>query len=166
VAIHSGYLAYRAVEEEKELVQLARKATFLTEKVKEASQAGQEYAMTFKKVLDSIPLGAIAVGRDGTILLVNASAGKILGQNVRTLTNLSILKPSILKEVGDRMAHALEERDEIKREYLDVVWDGKPKRFRLDSTFGKGAFGEVWGMLFMIQEAVRPGATEGVQPPA
>jgi len=154
VAVHSGYLAYRAVEEEKELVQLARKATFLTEKVKEAGQAGQEYAMTFKKVLDSLPLGAIAISPDGVILLVNASVGKILGVNIRAITNMSILKKGPLQEVGERMAQALRDKQEIKREYLDMVWDGKPKRFRLDSTFGKGSNGETWGMLFLVQEAV------------
>jgi PAS domain-containing protein len=156
VAIHSGYLAYRAVQEEKELVLLARKATFLTEKVREAGEAGQEYAMTFKKVLDSLPLGAVAVSKEGNVLLVNASAAKILNLNPRSITNVSILRPSPLREIGTRMAQAMHDQQEIKREYLDLEWDNRPKRFRLDSAFGKGTHGEYWGMLFLVQEAIHP----------
>lgn len=168
VAVHSGYLAYRAVEEEKHLVRLAREAAQLTEKVKEAGQAGQEYAMSFKKILDSLPLGAIAVSRDGSILMANVTAGKILGQNTRNLTNLSVRKPGPLREIGERMARALQDQQEIRKEYLEAEWDGRPKRFRIDSNFGKGPNGETWGMLFLIQETVRPSAeaAPGTEPAA
>ena len=61
VAIHSGYLAYRTVQEERELIVLAQRANLLTQKVKEGDQIALNYAATLKNVLDSLPIGAIAV---------------------------------------------------------------------------------------------------------
>jgi hypothetical protein len=61
VAIHSGYLAFRTVQDEKELVELAKKARLLTEKVKEGDQIALNHAATLKNVLDTLPIGAIAV---------------------------------------------------------------------------------------------------------
>ena len=153
VSIHSGYLAYRTVQEEKEIVELARKANLLSEKVREGDRTSMEYAATLKNVLDTLPIGAMAVSTDGTVFFVNARVGKVLDLNPKTLTNLYLFKENDLKEVGERMAQSLKDRKELKRDYLDITWNGKPKRFRLDSSSGAGPSGKVWGTLFLIQEA-------------
>jgi PAS domain-containing protein len=156
VSIHSAYLAYRTVQEEKEIAALARKARLLSEKVKEGDQLAMEYAATLKNVLDSLPIGAIAVSTDGNIFFVNAPVGKILDVNPKTLTNLYLFKENALKEIGERMAQSLKDRKELKREYVDLMWNNKPKRFRLDSASGVSPSGKVWGTLFLFQEAQRP----------
>jgi hypothetical protein len=51
------------------------------------------------------------------------------------------------------MAEALQDRKELKREYIDVEWQNLPKRFRLDSAAGVSPTGKVWGTLFLLQEA-------------
>lgn len=162
VAIHAGYLAYRTVQQEMEIVELAKKANLLAEKVREGDQAALEYASTLKNVLDSLPLGAIAVSTQQTILFVNNRVGKILDLNPRSLLNLCLSdNDTPLREIGEAMAKAIKDRRELKREYLDIPWKGIPKRFRLDSAAGAaGPTGKVWGTLFVIQEAQRP-QTEG-----
>lgn len=165
VAIHAGYLAYRAVQREKEIVDLAKKANLLAEKVREGDQAALEYASTLKNVLDSLPIGAIAVSTKKTILFVNSRVGKILDLNPRSLMNLSLEeKNNSLGEIGEAMVKALRERKELKREYLDILWKGKPKRFRLDSADGTAGPNEkVWGTLFVLQESTRPSANSSTQ---
>jgi hypothetical protein len=154
VAIHSGYLAYRTVQEEHEIVELARKANLLTERVKEGDQAALEYAATLKNVLDSLPIGAIAVSTEGYVVFVNARVGKILEMNPKNLSNTYLFaKDSPLKDIGDLMASSIKNRQELKREYLDTNWNNQPKRFRLDSSSGASLSGKVWGTLFLLQEA-------------
>ena len=153
VSVHSGYLAYRSVQEEREIIQLARKAALLSEKVREGDQAALEYATTLKNVLDSFPIGAIAVSNEGNILFVNARVGKILDLNPKSLANAYLLnKNQPLGPIGEKMAQTLHERKELKREYLDAEWNGHPKRFRLDSSSGASPSGKVWGTLFLLQE--------------
>lgn len=159
VAIHSGYLAYRTVQEEKEILELARKASLLTERVREGDQAALEYASTLKNVLDSLPIGAIAVSTEGYTIFVNARVGKILDVNPKNLSNVYLFsKESPLGDIGELMANSIKNRRELKREYLDTNWNNKPKRFRLDSSSGAGPSGKVWGTLFLLQETQR--ATE------
>jgi len=154
VAIHSGYLAYRTVQEEKELLDLARKTSLLSERVKEGDQIAMEYASTLKNVLDSLPIGAIAVSTDGNVIFVNSRVGKILDLNPKNLSNIYLFaKDSPLKDLGDLMAHSLKNRVELKREYLDTHWNNQPRRFRLDSSSGATPSGKVWGTLFLLQEA-------------
>lgn len=156
ISIHSGYLAYRSVQEEREIVQLARKAALLSEKVREGDQAALEYAATLKNVLDSIPIGAIAVSVEGNILFVNARVGKILDLNPKSLSNALLLtKTQPLGPIGEKMAFAIQQRKELKREYLDTDWNNQPKRFRLDSSSGATPSGKVWGTLFLLQEVQR-----------
>jgi PAS domain-containing protein len=156
VSIHSGYLAYRSVQEEREIIQLARKAALLSEKVREGDQAAMEYATTLKNVLDSFPIGAIAVSLEGTILFANARVGKLLDLNPKSLSNAYLLnKNQPLGAIGEKMAHSLQERKELKREYLDTDWNKHPKRFRLDSSSGSSPSGKVWGTLFLLQEVQR-----------
>lgn len=158
VAIHAGYLAYRTVQQEKEIVELAKKANLLADRVREGDQAALEYASTLKNVLDSLPVGAIAVSNQRTILFVNTRVGKILDLNPRSLINLYLYdKDTPLGEIGDAMSKALRDRRELKKEYLDIKWKGVPKRFRLDSSAGTaGPNGKVWGTLFVLQEAQLP----------
>jgi len=157
VAIHAGYLAYRTVQQEKEIVELAKKANLLADKVREGDQVALEYASNLKNVLDSLPIGAIAVSTQQTIIFVNSRVGKILDLNPRSLLNLFLSdKETPLGDIGLMMAKAIKERRELKREYLDVLWKGIPKRFRLDSAPGaSGPNGKVWGTLFVLQEAQR-----------
>lgn len=157
VAIHAGYLAYRTVQQEKEIVELAKKANLLAEKVREGDQAALEYASTLKNVLDALPIGAIAVSTQRTILFVNSRVGKILDLNPRSLLNLYLFdKDTPLGEIGDVMSKSIKNRSELKKEYLDTTWKGVPKRFRLDSAVGTaGPNGKVWGTLFVLQEAQR-----------
>ncbi len=157
VAIHSGYLAYRTVQEEKELVELARKTSLLTERVREGDQAALEYAATLKNVLDTLPIGAIAVSIEGYTIFVNARVGKILDVNPKSLSNIYLFsKDTPLGDIGDLMANSIKNRQELKREYLDTHWNSKPKRFRLDSASGSGPSGKVWGTLFLLQETQKP----------
>lgn len=165
VSIHSAYLAYRAVQEEKEIADLARKARLLSEKVKEGDQMALEYAATLKNVLDSLPIGAIAVSTEGSVIFVNAPVGKILDLNPKSLINVYLFKETALKEIGERMAQSLKDRKELKREYMDVVWNNKPKRFRLDSSSGTSPSGKVWGILFLLQEAQRPAEEKSAMAP-
>ncbi len=161
VAIHSGYLAYRTVQGERELIVLAQKANLLSQKVKEGDQIALNYAATLKNVLDSLPIGAIAVSTEGSTIFVNAKAGKILDMNPKSLTNVLLLtKDSPLGDIGELMAQALKKRQDLKREYLDTNWKGKKKRFRLDSSSGTSPSGQAWGTLFVIQESIIP------EPPA
>ena len=156
VSIHSAYLAFRAVQEEKEIADLARKARLLSEKVKEGDQMALEYAATLKNVLDSLPIGALAVSMEGTVFFVNARVGKILDMNPKALNNLYLFRENPLKEIGEKMAQSLKDRKELRREYLDIAWNNKPKRFRLDSASGTSPSGKVWGILFLLQEAQKP----------
>ncbi|HVZ80184.1 MAG TPA: PAS domain-containing protein [bacterium] len=165
VSIHSGYLAYRSVQEEREIIQLARKAALLSEKVREGDQAALEYAATLKNVLDSLPIGAIAVSVEGNVLFVNARVGKILDLNPKGLVNaLVTAKGQPLGPIGEKMADSLKTRRELKREYLDAEWNGHAKRFRLDSSSGSTPSGKVWGTLFLLQEVQHP--AEGARPAA
>jgi PAS domain-containing protein len=157
VAIHSGYLAFRTVQEEKELMELAKRATLLSEKVREGDEAALNYAATLKNVLDSLPLGAIAISTEGTIIFANAKVGKLLDMNPKNLTNLYLLmKDSPMGTVGERMAQSLKDRQELKKEYVDMTIKGAPKRFRLDSSSGLSPSGKVWGILFLLQESSLP----------
>ncbi len=165
VSIHSAYLAFRTVQEEKEITDLVRKARLLSERVKEGDQMALEYAATLKNVLDSLPIGALAVSTDGNIFFVNAPVGKILEMNPKSLTNLYLFKENALGEIGARMAQSLKDRKELKREYVDIVWNNKPKRFRLDSASGTTLSGKVWGTLFLFQETQKP-VEENPAPPA
>jgi hypothetical protein len=156
VAVHSGYLAYRAVQEEKEVAALAKKMTLLTERVREGDQAALEYSATLKNVLDTLPVGAIAVSTDGTICFANAKAGKLLEINPNILTNRYLyMKDFALRELGERMAQSVKDHQELKKEYIDVSWKNGMKRFRLDSSIGTAPSGKVWGILFMVQEALQ-----------
>jgi len=154
VAVHSGYMAYRTVEEEKELLALAKKAALLTEKVREGDEAALQYAATLKNVLDSLPIGAIAVSVEGNVIFANARVGKILDMNPKNLSGLYLFaKDSPLGDIGESMCSAMKNRQELKREYLDTNWKNHPKRFRLDSSSGTSLSGKVWGTLFLLQEA-------------
>ena len=154
VSVHSGYLAYRTVQEEKEILDLVRKAHLLTERVREGDQAALEYAATLKNVLDTLPIGALAVSTQGNVFFVNAHIGKILETNPKSLSNIYLFdKTSPLGDIGELMAHSLKNRVELKREYLETNWNGKPRRFRLDSSSGSSPSGKVWGTLFLLQEA-------------
>ncbi|HUO58737.1 MAG TPA: PAS domain-containing protein [bacterium] len=162
VAIHSGYMAYRTVQEEKEIAELAKKAALLTEKVRQGDQAALDYAATLKNVLDSLPIGAMAVSVEGNIIFVNARVGKILDVNPKSLTNLLLQadKDTPLLKIGETMAKALKDRKELKREYIDMDWKGHKKRFRLDSSQGVSPTGKAWGTLFLFQEASIPQPTD------
>ena len=154
VAIHAGYLAYRTVQEEKEIIGLAQKANLLTEKVREGDQLALSYAATLKNVLDSLPLGAIAVSTSGIIIFVNAKVGKILDIHPKILTNLQLLAgDSPLGDLALTMGNSIKNRCELKKEYLVMVWNGQKRRFRLDSCPGVGPGGSVWGTLFLLQES-------------
>jgi len=154
VSIHSGYMAYRTVQEEKELVALAKKATLLSEKVREGDEAALQYAASLKNVLDSLPIGAIAVSLEGNVIFANARVGKILDMNPKSLSGLYLYaKDSPLGDVGELMCSAMKTRQELKKEYLDTNWKNRPKRFRLDSSSGTSLSGKVWGTLFLLQEA-------------
>jgi PAS domain-containing protein len=154
VAVHSGYLAYRTVQEEKELVDLVRKTSLLAERVKEGDRASMEYAATLKNVLDTLPIGAIAVSTEGYTIFVNARVGKLLDVNPKSLSNVFLFsKDSPLGDIGGLMANSIKNRQELKREYLDTNWNNHPKRFRLDSASGSSPSGRVWGTLFLLQEA-------------
>ena len=154
VAIHAGYLAYRTVQEEKEIIDLARRTTLLTEKVREGDQLALNYAATLKNVLDSLPLGAIAVSINNTVIFVNAKVGRILDIHPKNMTNLYLLaNDSPLGDLALTMGNSIKNRCELKKEYLMINWNGQPKRFRLDSTPGVGPGGSVWGTLFLLQEA-------------
>ncbi len=160
VAIHAGYLAYRAVQREKELLDLAKKANLLAEKVREGDQAALEYASNLKNVLDSLPVGAIAVSNQQSILFVNSRVGKLLDLNPRSLLNLYLTdRETPLGELGTIMAKALKDRRDLKKEYLDIDWKGKPRRFRIDSAPGTAGPNEkAWGTLFVLQESSRTAA--------
>ncbi len=161
VSIHSGYLAFRTVQEEKEIMDLAKKANLLSEKVREGDQAALEYAATLKNVLDTLPIGAIAVSPHGFVLFVNNTVGKILDLNPKSLVNLYLFnKDTVLAEIGESMAQALKDRRDLKREYLDIRWKGFAKRIRLDSSSGTGPTGKLWGTLFLIQESVKPSSQD------
>ena len=166
VSIHSGYLAYRTVQEDKEVMDLARRANLLTEKLREGDQLAMEYASSLKNVLDTMPIGAIAVSRDTSIIFVNARVGKILEVNPKSLLyfHLNNLIDNPLGPIGGRMALALHDRQELKREYIDVEWKNESRRFRLDSAAGYSPEGKAWGTLFLLQEAVK--THEGDQPKA
>ena len=157
VALHSGYLASRAVEEENALVDLARRMKSLNEEVKEGSQAAMEYAATLKNVLDTLPLGALAVSREGLVVFINQTAAKLLEMNPRALLNVSISNPK-MGLLGEAMIKSVKDKVLLKKEYVDLDWNGHPKRFRLDSSVGTATNGSPWGTLFLIQEATRPAA--------
>jgi PAS domain-containing protein len=156
VSIHAGYLAYRTVQDESETLELVRRANLLSEKVKEGNQLAIEYAATLKNVMDTLPIGALAVSIEGYVFFVNARVGKILDLNPKVLTNLYLFKENALLEIGERMAQALKDRKELKREYMDIQWNNQPRRFRLDSSPGTTPSGRVWGTLFLLQEAQKP----------
>ena len=167
VAIHSGYMAYRTVQEEKEIAELAKKAALLTEKVRAGDQAALDYAATLKNVLDSLPIGAMAVSVEGNIIFVNARVGKILDLNPKTLTNLflQVGKETPLMAIGETMAKALKDRKELKREYIDMDWKNAKKRFRLDSSQGISPSGKAWGTLFLLQESsAAPSGEKNTEP--
>jgi PAS domain-containing protein len=165
VAVHSGYMAYRTVQGEREVVELARKAALLSEKVREGDEAALSYAATLKNVLDSLPIGAIAVSVEGNVVFANARAGKLLDLNPKNLAGLYLfMKDSPLGDLGDLMCNSLKNRQELKKEYLDTNWKGKPRRFRLDSAPGMSLSGKMWGTLFLLQEASQP-AAEAPQTP-
>ncbi len=159
VAIEAGYLAYRVVEEEEELVSMARKMNALHQQVKEGNQASLEYAGSLKNVLDSLPLGALAVSRQGEILFINQTVGRLLDLNPRALTNMSIHNAK-LGPLGERMVQSLKDKVYLKREYMDITWGGRARRFRLDSSEGVVPGAGVWGTLFLLQEAAKPAASE------
>ncbi|HUO57069.1 MAG TPA: hypothetical protein VMV05_02730 [bacterium] len=154
VAVHSGYLAYRTVQEEKDMVLLARQIDLLTEKVQRGDQASLEYAGLLKNVLDGLPLGALAVSVEGYVIFANAKALKLLDLSPRVLNHADLTaKDSPLGALGEVMRKSLKERQELKRFYLDLEWKKTPKRFRLDSSSGISPSGKPWGTLFLIQEA-------------
>jgi PAS domain-containing protein len=157
ISVHSGYLAYRTVQEEREIMELGIKTDQLSEKVREGDQAALNYAASLKNVLDTLPVGAIAVSTEGVILFVNVKAGKILDLNPKNLANLYLyMKNNPLGEIGELMGQSLKDRRELKKEYLEMNWQGAKKRFRLDSSIGTSPAGKVWGILFMLQEASSP----------
>ena len=169
VAIHSGYLAYRTVQGDKDMLLLAQRIDLLTEKVQKGDQATLEYAGLLKNVLDGLPLGALAVSVDGYVIFANAKVVKLLELNPRVLHNADLTaKDNPLGPLGEAMRKSLKERQELKRFYLDVEWKKTPKRFRLDSSSGLSPSGKPWGTLFLIQEAAVPEKTQtpsGEAPP-
>lgn len=156
VSIHSGYLAYRTVQEEKDMLRLAQKIEVLSEKVQRGDQATLEYAGLLKNVLDGLPLGAMAVSVEGFVIFANSKVSKMLELNPRALANADVTaKDNPLRQIGEAMAQSIRDRRELKRFYLDTQWKQTPKRFRLDSSPGVSPSGKVWGTLFLIQEAQR-----------
>jgi transcriptional regulator with PAS, ATPase and Fis domain len=155
VAIEAGYLAFRVVEEEQQLVDMARHMQSLNEQVKDGNQATLKYAGSLKNVLDSLPLGAVAVSRQGEIIFINQTVGKLLDLNPRALLNMSIHNAK-LGPIGERMVQSLKEKVLLKREYMEIVWAGRSRRFRLDSSEGVVPGSGPWGTLFLIQEAGKP----------
>ena len=154
VSIHSGYLAYRTVQGERDLIVLAQKANLLSQRVKEGDQIALNYAAILKNVLDTLPIGAIAVSTEASTIFVNSKAGKILDMNPKSITNIYLFtKDSPLGDIGELMSQALKNKRDLKREYLDTNWKGKKKRFRLDSSTGSSLSGQTWGTLFLIQES-------------
>jgi PAS domain-containing protein len=158
-AIEGGYLAYRVIEEEQNLVDMARRMNVLHQQVKEGDQAALEYAGSLKNVLDSLPLGALAVSREGNIIFINQTVGKLLELNTRSLLNMSVHNGK-LGPLGERMVQSLKDKTTLKREYMDIVWLGRPRRFRLDSSEGVVPGSGPWGTLFLIQDAAKPNQPE------
>ena len=120
-----------------------KKSHVVNREDREGNQTSMEYAATLKCVLDTLPIGAVAVSTEGYVFFVNARVGKILEANPKTLTNVNIFtKDGSLQGIGEKMAKAIKERQELKREYIEVEWNGQHKRFRLDSSLerapGKG----------------------------
>jgi len=164
VAIEAGYLAFRVVEEEQKLVDMARRMSALNQQVKDGSQAALDYAGSLKNVLDSLPMGALAVSRVGEILFINQTLGKLLDLNTRSLVNLNVHNVK-LGPFGERMAKSLKEKVFLKHEYMDLVWGGRSRRFRLDSSEGIVPGSGPWGTLFLIQEAMKPDEETSSNPP-
>ena len=81
--------------------------------------------------------------------------GKILEINPKSLLcfHLNNLIYNPLGPISDRMA--LHNRQELKREYIDVEWKSEARRFRLDSAAGYSPEGQVWETLFLLQEAAK-----------
>jgi PAS domain-containing protein len=105
--------------------------------------------------LDSLPFGAIAVSRQGEIIFINQTIGRLLGiNNPRSLQNMSLQNPK-LGLLGDRLALSLKDKMPLVREYLDIAWAGQPRRFRLDSSEGVVPGAGAWGTLFLIQESFK-----------
>jgi c-di-AMP phosphodiesterase-like protein len=126
----------------------------LTEKVREGDQLALNYAATLKNILDSLPLGAIAVSTKNAVIFVNAKVGQILDVHPKSLTNLHLMdNDSPLGDLALTMGNSIKNRFELKKEYLMMNCNGQMKRFRLDSTPGVGPGGSVWGTLFLLQEA-------------
>ncbi len=163
VALHSGFLAFRTVEEESKLVELAKRMNLLDQQVKDNQTAAFEHAATLKKVLDSLPLGAIAVSRGGDILFLNQPAVNVLDVNPKSLLNGPLSNP-ILGVLGARMAEAIHQKIEMHRVYLNVEMKGKKHRYRLDSKQGTGPDGTPWGTLFLLQEALLPSVDQSADP--
>jgi hypothetical protein len=161
-AIEGGYLAYRVVEEEQDLLDMARRMKVLHQQVKDGDQVALEYAGSLKNVLDSLPLGALAVSREGNIIFINQPVGKLLELNTRSLLNMSVHNDK-LGILGERMVQSLKDKQPLKREYIDVVWLGRPRRFRLDSSEGVVPGAGPWGTLFLIQDAAKPNPNEPPQ---
>jgi PAS domain-containing protein len=167
VAIHSGYLAYRTVQEEKDMVLLAQRIDALTEKVQKGDQATLEYAGLLKNVLDGLPLGALAVSTDGYVIFANAKVSKLLDLNPRSLQNTDLrAKDNPLGPLGQVMHQSIQRRQELKRHYVDLEWKQVSKRFRLDSSSGATPSGKAWGTLFLIQEAAARDADRAAENPA
>jgi len=125
----------------------------LTEKVREGDQMALAYAATLKNVLDSLPIGAIAVSTSNTVIFANAKAGQLLETHPKNLTNIHLLNSeTVLGELALTMGHALKNRIELKKEYLALEWKGQRRRFRIDSCPGIGPNQSVWGTLFLLQE--------------
>jgi hypothetical protein len=165
VAIHSGYLAYRTVQEEKDMVLLAQRIDVLTEKVAKGDQATLEYAGLLKSVLDGLPLGALAVSTDGYVIFANAKVSKLLDLNPRALRNTDLgAKDNPLGRLSEVMHQSIQQRQDLKRHYVDLEWKQVPKRFRLDSSLGVSPSGKPWGTLFLIQEAAA--LEKSPEPPA
>jgi hypothetical protein len=161
VAVHSGYLAYRTVQEEKDMVLLAQRIDALTEKVQKGDQATLEYAGLLKNVLDGLPLGALAVSVEGYVIFANAKVSQLLDLNPRALRNTDLrAKDNPLGPLGEVMRQSIQQRQDLKRHYLDLEWKQVPKRLRLDSASGLSPSGKPWGTLFLIQEAAAPRAAD------
>ncbi len=166
VAIHSGYLAYRTVQEEKDMVLLAQRIDLLTEKVAKGDQATLEYAGLLKSVLDGLPLGALAVSTDGYVIFANAKVSQLLGLNPRALRNTDLgAKDNPLGPLSEVMHQSIKQRQDLKRHYVDLEWKQVPKRFRFDSSLGVSPSGKPWGTLFLIQEAAAPRAADAAKTP-
>jgi hypothetical protein len=65
-----------------------------------------------------------------------------------------------LGPLGERMVQSLKDKTTLKREYMDIVWLGRPRRFRLDSSEGVVPGSGPWGTLFLIQDAAKPNQPE------